>query len=123
MSEITTHRDERGRFQTGNSGGGRPRGSRNKLGEAFIEDLRDCWNRRGIEVLERCAEQDPAALLRVIASLLPKTIDLNVAVDVADFADRFAQAAALLGQDVGPPRRLRKRLPGQPPLIENGDGR
>jgi len=28
-----------GRFLTGNSGGGRPKGSRNKLGEQFLEAL------------------------------------------------------------------------------------
>ena len=30
---------ETGRFQPGNNGGGRPRGSRNKLGEQFLNDL------------------------------------------------------------------------------------
>lgn len=30
---------ETGRFLTGNGGGGRPKGSRNKLGEQFLEAL------------------------------------------------------------------------------------
>ena len=36
-------RDRNGRFLTGNSGGGRPKGSRNKLGEKFIEDAYEEW--------------------------------------------------------------------------------
>jgi len=72
MSEQHDRDERTGQFVTGSKGGpGRRPGSRNKLGEQFAFDLRDVWSRRGIEVLERCAEEDPAALLRVIASLLP----------------------------------------------------
>ena len=126
MSEITpiTERDARsGRFVAGNSGnGGRKPGSRNKLGEQFLSDLRDVWQTHGIQALEKCAEEEPGTFVRVIAGLLPKTVDINMSLDVASFADRFAQAAALLGHDIDPPRRLRKPLPGQPRLIKNGDG-
>jgi hypothetical protein len=38
-----TARDEKGRFLTGNNGGGRPKGSRSKLGEEFIQALQVCW--------------------------------------------------------------------------------
>jgi len=103
MSEILTpaDRDQRtGRFLSGHkaAGPGRPVGARSKLGEAFIEDLRDCWNRRGIEVLERCADEDPAALLRAIVSLLPKDINLNLdaSADAAAFALNFRAALAML---------------------------
>jgi hypothetical protein len=110
MSEITTQADrdgKTGRFLPGNSGlGGRPKGSRNKLGEAFLEDLRDAWNEHGASALQRCAEDDPAAFCKIIASLLPKTIDLNVAIDAGNFAERFKSAVALLGNPEPPrPRR------------------
>jgi hypothetical protein len=124
MSEITTvnGRDVKsGRFVAGNTGnGGRPKGARNKLGEAFVEDLRDCWNRRGIEVLERCADEDPAALLRVIASLMPKDLNLSIGLDAASFARTFQDALALLGNEA--PRQIRKPLPGQPKVIKHHDG-
>ena len=50
-----------------------------------------------------------------------KTIDLNVAVDVADFATKFRTACAMLGNDVPP--RPRRPLPGQPKVIEHVDKR
>ncbi len=51
-------------FQPGQSGNskGRPKGTRNKLSEAFLHDLRDCWSRRGIQVLEEVATKEPAKL-------------------------------------------------------------
>jgi len=105
MSEQHDRDERTGQFVTGSKGGpGRRPGSRNKLGEQFAFDLRDVWSRRGIEVLERCAEEDPAALLRVIASLLPKTVDLNISLDVAGFASKFAAAYELLGNNPEPPR-------------------
>ena len=50
-----------GRFQPGNNGGpGRKPGSRNALGQAFLEDLRDAWERHGAMALARCAVDEPA---------------------------------------------------------------
>jgi hypothetical protein len=110
--KTTADRDQRGRFLAGNNGGGRKPGSRNKLAETFVADLRDCWEKHGVAALEACALEDPTQFVRVIASLMPKTIDLNMSLDVSAFANRFAQAVALLGNDP-PPRQIRKPLPGQ----------
>jgi hypothetical protein len=101
MSEPLTpsERDQRtGRFLTGNSGnGGRKPGSRSKLGEAFVEDLRNVWNERGIEALHRCVDNEPAQFLRVIASLMPRDVNLNLEISATEFAGRFATAMTLLG--------------------------
>jgi hypothetical protein len=70
--------DARGRFISGNSGGGRPRGARNKLGEQFIEALFDDWQKYGATTIERVREQKPDQYLKVIASILPRDISLNV---------------------------------------------
>jgi hypothetical protein len=43
-----------------------------------------------------------------------------VAVDVADFSTRFQTALAMLGNEPTPPQ-IRKRLPGQPRVIEHTD--
>jgi hypothetical protein len=120
-TEITSSvRDAKGRFLVGNKPpGGRPKGSRNKLAENFVADLRDCWETHGIRALERCATEEPAQFVRVVASLMPRTLDLNIAIDVASFADRFAAAAQLLGHDIDPPRLRRHPLPGQR-IIEHG---
>ena len=120
-TEITSSvRDAKGRFLVGNKPpGGRPKGSRNKLAESFVSDLRDCWETHGIEALERCATEEPAQFVRVVASLMPKDINLSVGmIDPTSFASRFAAAAALLG-NIEPPRQLRKRLPGMPVTIEH----
>jgi hypothetical protein len=103
MSDSTDiiERDQKsGRFLPGNSGlGGRPKGSRNKLGEAFLEDLRDSWIEQGPRALARCAEDDPAGYCRIVASLMPRDVDINVtgSVDVGDFAQRFRHAVEMLG--------------------------
>jgi hypothetical protein len=111
-------------FAKGTSGNpaGRPLGSRNRLADAFVADLAACWERHGVAALEKCATEEPGTLIRTIASLLPKDVRLDVTLDATAFASKLHQAAALLGHDIDPPRRLRKPLPGQPRLIENGDG-
>jgi hypothetical protein len=62
-------------FKPGNPG--RPKGSRNKLGEAFIADLFATWQKRGLSAIERVIDEKPEAYLKVIASLLPKHVNLN----------------------------------------------
>jgi hypothetical protein len=67
-------------WQPGQSGnkGGRPKGSRNKLGEQFIEDVYDTWKRRGREVLDWMCDNDPSAFARVVAGILPKQLEADV---------------------------------------------
>lgn len=70
-------KDNKGRFITGNSGGGRPKGSRNKLGEAFVQDLYADWSKHGTDAIRAARSEDPAAYLRVIAGLLPKEMHIK----------------------------------------------
>ena len=67
-------------WKPGQSGNpvGRPRGSRNKLGEAFIQDMYEAWKTSGQEVLTRVIKEEPAAFLRSMVALMPKEMDLNV---------------------------------------------
>ncbi len=68
-----------GRFLPGNSGfGGRPKGSRNKLGEEFIQALHEDFHNHGVEAIEAVRNDKPDQYLKVIASILPKDINLNV---------------------------------------------
>ena len=68
-------RDSRGRFKSGNIGGpGRPPGSRNALGEAFVADVYEDWTKHGEAVLAQVRIDNPGAYLRVIASLVPRDV-------------------------------------------------
>jgi hypothetical protein len=93
-------------FRPGQSGNpaGRPRGSRNRLADAFITDIRDVWEVHGRDVLERVARDEPATLLKVVASLMPRDIDVSLSgsIDVVDFAARFRSAVELLHSDAKP---------------------
>lgn len=63
-------------FKPGNPG--RPKGSRNKLGEQFIEDLYADWQSHGVSTLERVRNEKPDQYLKVVASILPKDLNVNI---------------------------------------------
>jgi hypothetical protein len=67
-----------GRFVTGNIGGGRPKGAKAKLGEMFLEALRDDFEVNGVTAIVEVRETRPQDYLKVIASLMPKDLNLNV---------------------------------------------
>lgn len=71
--------DKTGRFLAGNSGnGGRPKGARSKLGEAFIEDMLADWEANGPAAITRVRAEKPDAYLKVVASILPKDLNVNI---------------------------------------------
>ena len=57
---------------------GRPKGSRNQLGEAFVADLHAAWERDGAQVLEHVMKADPSTFLRVIAKVIPSEVKMDV---------------------------------------------
>jgi hypothetical protein len=69
---------EKGQFLDGHPKlGGRRRGSRNKLGEAFIAALYADWKEHGEKVIAEVRAARPAAYLKVVASLLPKQVEIK----------------------------------------------
>lgn len=70
--------DEKGRFVPGNVGEGRPKGARQKLGEAFLEDLFADWEANGPATIETVRTERPQDYLKVVASILPKELNVKV---------------------------------------------
>jgi hypothetical protein len=62
-------------FKPGNPG--RPKGSRNKLGEAFVQALHDDFQTHGVSVIAIVREERPHEYLKVVASLLPKQVEIK----------------------------------------------
>jgi hypothetical protein len=108
-------------FKPGQSGNpaGRAVGSRNRLADSFLLDLKDAWQRHGVDALDRVARDQPEVLVKVIASLLPKdvSIDVNVMHDVGNVVEAYRQMATMLGVD---PASGLRRLKAAP-MLEHAD--
>ncbi len=97
-----------GRFITGNNGGGRPKGSRNRLSEDFLRALHEDFQENGAVAIRRVRVERPQDYIKVIAGLLPKEMDLNINRydDISDnqLRQEFIHAvteARTLGIDIG----------------------
>src|SRR6516162_11109111 len=55
--------------------GGRQKGTRNKLSEAFLKDLHAEWERSGAATLKILAVENPAALAAIVAKVIPQAFD------------------------------------------------
>lgn len=62
--------------QSGNPNG-RPKGSRSKLGEKFISDLYADWQANGVKAIETVRTERPHEYLKVVASMLPKQLEIK----------------------------------------------
>jgi hypothetical protein len=67
-------------FKPGQSGNhaGRPKGAKNKLSGDFIQALQDSFNTDGASAVAKLALESPGEYLRVIASVLPKDIQVEI---------------------------------------------
>lgn len=98
--------------QSGNPAG-RPKGARSKLGEAFLQDMLADWQEHGKDAIVKVRDEKPDQYLKVVASVLPK--ELNVRVDefadldddqlarqLAAIASQLARAGVAFGEGAGP---------------------
>jgi hypothetical protein len=74
---------------------GRPKGSRNKLAEDFLSDLREAWQQRGKSAISDLSSDQ---LCNVVVKTLPKEMTLEVG---ETFTDLLRRADELLAQRSG----------------------
>lgn len=111
------------RFKPGNNANpnGRPKGSRNRLGEDFLKALADDFEQHGAESITKVRTDRPQDYLKVIASILPKQaeITVNEYERMDDGQLRAALSSALrdlatLGIDIGVANGEGEGDPGSP---------
>ena len=73
-------------FKPGQSGNpaGRPKGSRNKINQAFIEALTVDFEDNGKSVIEKVRKSTPAEYLKIVGRLVPSEVNVGVNQDLAD---------------------------------------
>ena len=57
---------------------GRPKGSRHKLSEDFIKAMAEDFEAHGAAAIVKMREDRPGDYIKVIASLVPKDLNLNI---------------------------------------------
>lgn len=98
---------------------GRPKGSRNKLAEAFVSDLLSDWEDNGTQAIKDMREKSPTDYCKVVAAVIPKEVvhtveeydnlsDDELAREFADVAARLSARNASGGRDraAGEPKAL-----------------
>ena len=63
-----------GQFVAGWKGGGRPKGSKDKLNMQVIGTLEKLWTQRGDEIMEHLAAEKPEVLAGLVAKLIPQSL-------------------------------------------------
>jgi hypothetical protein len=74
-------------FQPGNPGGGRPLGSRNRLTEVALGMLGANFAEHGEETIEKVRREKPHIYLQVVASLLPRQVQMEKLSPLGDLSD------------------------------------
>ena len=95
---------EANKWQPGQTGNptGRPKGSRNKLGEAFLSAMHEDFVEHGAQVIEQVRIEKPDQYLKVVASILPQQLNVNVQPFDEMSDDQLRKHAESLIRELGP---------------------
>jgi hypothetical protein len=109
-----------GAVEAGQSGNpaGRPKGSRNKFGSQFIDDVYGSWVEHGKGALQIVAKTEPAIFIKFATGLLPKEVEmtaLSVRADISELEgyDLFDAREFALAFEIA-----RQRVQPEPPMID-----
>jgi len=78
-------------FKPGSPGGpGRPKGSRNKLAESFLDALHRDFQEHGVEAIAAARAESPLGYVRMVAGLLPQKLQVESGADGISDAELLA---------------------------------
>ena len=104
-----------GQFIKGWKGGGRPKGSKDKLNQQVIGTLERIWQIRGDEIIEHLAAEKPEVLAGLVAKLIPQSLAAEAIEGEATGKGQADQQVTIKvvtqqHQDVLPPREVQGEL-------------
>ena len=104
-----------GQFIKGWKGGGRPKGSKDKLNQQVIGTLEKIWAVRGEEIIEHLAAEKPEVLAGLVAKLIPQSLAAEAIEGEATGKGQQDQQVTIKvvtqqHQDVLPPREVEGEL-------------
>jgi hypothetical protein len=103
-----------GQFVAGWKGGGRPKGSKDKLNQQVIGTLERIWQSRGDEIIEHLAAEKPEVLAGLVAKLIPQSLAAEAITGEAEKAQGNQEVTVRVvtqqHQDVLPPREVEGEL-------------
>ena len=103
-----------GQFVAGWKGGGRPKGSKDKLNMQVISTMERLWAQRGDEIMEHLAAEKPEVLAGLVAKLIPQSLAAEAISGEAEKAQGNQEVTVRVvtqqHQDVLPPREVEGEL-------------
>ena len=112
-SQALATRDDKGRFISGNNGGGRPKGSRNRLTEVLMSAIADDFVEHGADVIAQVRTADPATYLRIVVAMVPPELILRRELEPAfDYADLTYEEAGKLADAQRKRQIIRRAIEG-----------